>query len=77
MRLVRLCLKSYSDVLDGRRERGVSDAGNGAGCIVLSVAKARVGRMSLSVVGFKSSASLVKGTKLNRYLGNERVVRGA
>jgi len=62
---VGLGLESDSDVLDGTRDDGVGDAGEGSGEVVLRVGEAGVERCFGGVVGFQAAAGFVESTKLD------------
>lgn len=69
---VRLGLKTYSDVFDGRGEKGVGDAGDGSSGVVLTVAKVGIAGMGAGIVRFEPSTGSVEGTELDGDLGKRR-----
>ena len=74
---MRLCLESDSDVLDGAREDGVGEAGEGACAVVLRVGEGGgIGGVGGLVGGFELAARPVEGAELDGDLDRIQFGRG-
>lgn len=65
---VRLSLQAYTYMLNGARDDGVRDAGEGPRKVVLAVRKTGIQGVGGCVGSFESSTRPVEGPKLDGYL---------
>lgn len=67
---MRLCLQSYTNVLDRAGEYRIGNTSKGTGGIVLRVRELAVSGLG-GVASFESAARIVEATELNRYASSD------